>query len=174
MRLNDFSEDKTEISKEILNRLGVKIPSNKNKFNIKCLNPEHDDHSPSMNINLESGWCKCYACGYNHALTTVYYERFGTSIYKDLNIGVKRTYISKAPISIDFSKTPEVDFTFEGNLTSIKNNPNGIKWAQSRGFTLDFCEKNNIRYGDFFITKQKSDPLNKKEWNYFNKCVVIP
>jgi len=174
MRLNDFSEDKTEISKEILNRLGVKIPSNKNKFNIRCLNPEHDDHSPSMNINLESGWCKCYACGYNHALTTVYYKRFGTSIYKDLNIGVKRTYVSKAPVSIDFSKTPEIDFTFEGNLTSIKNNPNGIKWAQSRGFTLDFCEKNNIRYGDFFITKQKSDPLNKKEWNYFNKCVVIP
>ena len=34
MRLNDFSEDKTEISKEILNRLGVKIPANKNKFNI--------------------------------------------------------------------------------------------------------------------------------------------
>ncbi len=174
MRLNDFSEDKTELSKEILNRLGVKIPSNKNKFNIKCLNPNHDDHSPSMNINLESGWCKCYACGYNHSLTTVYYEKFGTSIYKDLNIGVKRSFIPKTETILDFSKTPEIDFTFEGSLTSIKNNPNGIKWAQSRGFTLDFCEKNNIRYGDFFITKQKSDPLNKKEWNYFNKCVVIP
>ena len=127
-----------------------------------------------MNINLETGWCKCYACGYTKSLTTVYYERFGTSIYKDLNINIRRSYVPKTITTIDISKTPETDFTFEGNLTSIKNNPNGIKWAQSRGFSPDFCEKNNIRYGDFFITKQKSNPLDKKEWNYFNKCVVIP
>lgn len=174
MRLNDFSEDKTELSKEILNRLGIKFPASKLQFNIKCLNPEHQDKSPSMSISLPKGVCHCFACGYSSSLSSVYYDRFGSSIYKDLNIGVKRHYVSQEVTTVDFSKTPEVDFTFEGNLTSIKNNPNGVKWAQSRGFSVEFCEKSNIRYGDFFITKHSSDPLNKKEWNYFSKCVVIP
>ncbi|MCF0126398.1 MAG: toprim domain-containing protein [Clostridia bacterium] len=174
MRLKDYSEDCTEISREILTRLGINVPANKRQFSIKCLNPEHADHSPSMSVSLEKGICHCFACNYTGKLTNIYYEKFGTSIYKDLNIGARRSYVPTINTIVDFSKTPDTDFVFEGNLTSIRNNPNGIKWASSRGFSPDFCDKNNIRYGDFFITKQKSNPLDKKEWNYFNKCVVIP
>lgn len=31
---------------------------------IRCINPDHDDHTPSMNINIRDNYAYCFSCGY--------------------------------------------------------------------------------------------------------------
>ena len=31
---------------------------------IRCINPEHDDRNPSMNINIRDNYAYCFSCGY--------------------------------------------------------------------------------------------------------------
>jgi DNA primase len=53
----------------IINKLeadGLKWTSTGKNFIVtKCLNPHHNDKKPSFAINLESGYGKCFSCGYS-------------------------------------------------------------------------------------------------------------
>lgn len=37
------------------------ISTNRKSVKVKC--PFHNDHRPSLSINLEEGWYKCFSCG---------------------------------------------------------------------------------------------------------------
>ena len=39
---------------------------------IHCLNPEHDDNSPSMRVDKVTGIFHCFSCGYKGNLFTFY------------------------------------------------------------------------------------------------------
>lgn len=169
--------DLTQISIEILQRLNViKTAPSKNQIVIKCLNPSHNDHHASMSVSLSKGLCHCFSCGYSGKLTSVYYQIVGHSIYKDL--GISRSLYNfmfkdnyKKFDESSFENLPRTDFVFEGSIENIASSSNGIKWAKSRGFTLDFCELNGISYSDSFVIYQKSDMENKKTYNH---KVIIP
>ena len=171
--------DKTNISIEILMRLGaIKAKPTKNQIMIKCLNPSHIDHHASMSVSLSKGVCNCFACGYAKSLSSVYYEKTGTSIYKDLNIENPTGHLSFAhrfkPNLASYEDIPNIDFTFDGSLTSIRDSESALKWASSRGFTPMFCDNNDIKFSSSFSTYQTSDPTNKEEMSFFYNCVVIP
>ena len=172
------NEDMTQISIEILNRLGIKFKQDKNQQMIKCINDEHNDHHASMSLNLSKGLCNCFACGYSKRLTNVYYEKTGSSIYKDmgLNRPTRRLGFTgrHVPDYITFEKLPEIDFTFDGQLYSVRDSKDAMNWAEKRGFSATFCEVNNIRFSPQFKTFQTSDPNNKEEMSFFHNCVVIP
>ena len=168
--------DNTQISIEILTRLGVTELKNKNNQKIKCLNPSHVDHHPSMSVDLYGGFYNCFSCGFKGRLTTLYYQTFGHSIYKDLGIPSKyaSSYKSNKEINFSFEDAPEVDFTFNGKLLSIDSDENGLKWCKSRGFTPTFCKENNIKFGKSFSIYKTSEPENNEEKRYYHDCAVIP
>lgn len=49
---------------EILDLRGISYKDKGKDFVVVCLNPEHDDSSPSMYIDKELGVYHCYACGF--------------------------------------------------------------------------------------------------------------
>ena len=168
--------DNTQISIEILNRLGITNLKQRNNQKIKCLNPSHEDKDPSMSVDLYRGIYHCFACGFSGRLTNLYYETFGHSIYKDLGIPSSYTSHFKSNVETHFSfdDVPEVDFTFIGKLSSIDSDENGIKWCKSRGFTVDFCKFNGIKFAKRCSIYKTSDPENDDEKRYYNDCAIIP
>lgn len=171
------NEDMTQISVEILSRLGVKFNVSKDQQMIKCINDGHNDHHASMSVSLSKGLCNCFACGYSNRLTNVYYEKTGSSIYKDLGLNRPTRILGfrrSIPDYVTFEKLPDTDFTFDGELCSVRDSEKALKWAESRGFSASFCEVNNIRFSSKFKTFQTSDPNNKDEMSFFHDCVVIP
>ena len=43
---------------------GVDHKEKGNDYVVRCLNPEHEDHNPSMNIDMNTGRFNCLSCGY--------------------------------------------------------------------------------------------------------------
>lgn len=50
---------------------------------IKCVNPAHDDHSPSMTVNLEEGKVKCWSCGFSGDGYDIIQAREGISDFNE-------------------------------------------------------------------------------------------
>lgn len=50
---------------ELLSSKGNFIKASGKDYLIKCLNPEHDDSSPSMRVDQDSGIFKCFSCGFS-------------------------------------------------------------------------------------------------------------
>ena len=50
--------------KELLNQRGIPFKEKGKDYLVLCLNPEHEDSSPSMYIDKELGVYHCYACGF--------------------------------------------------------------------------------------------------------------
>jgi DNA primase len=50
--------------KELLENKHLDYISKGRDYTVKCLNPEHEDTNPSMNIDKVSGLFNCFSCGY--------------------------------------------------------------------------------------------------------------
>ena len=61
--------------KELLDQRGIPFKDKGKDYVVVCLNPEHEDSSPSMYIDKELGVYHCYACGFK-----------GKSIYEHLGV----------------------------------------------------------------------------------------
>ena len=48
------------------------VPVKKSGRNYVCICPFHDDHHPSLQINVQKGIFKCFACGTGGDLITFY------------------------------------------------------------------------------------------------------
>ena len=68
--------------KELLEKKNIKYKQRGKDYQVRCLNPRHDDHNPSMNIDKISGLFNCLSCG------------FAGDIYKYFNIN-KEKYIDE-------------------------------------------------------------------------------
>jgi hypothetical protein len=53
-------------------RLGLELHGNGSRREVKALCPFHDDHSPSLGINLDTGFYRCPVCGAKGDLFTFY------------------------------------------------------------------------------------------------------
>ena len=63
----DFINEKATV-KEILNILNINYKERNNDFLFKCINPSHDDHSPSMSMLKATGYTKCWSCGKSYSI----------------------------------------------------------------------------------------------------------
>jgi DNA primase len=50
--------------KELLDNKNIEYISKGRDYGVRCLNPEHEDTNPSMNIDKISGVFHCYSCGF--------------------------------------------------------------------------------------------------------------
>jgi len=166
-----------EVSIEILNRLNIPV-SNKNKFTTRCINPAHNDVHPSMDITLSingngPGYCKCWSCGYSKTLREVYKERTGRYINQDLNMKTENL-TRKVKSEVDFDKTPEADFVFNGRTMPLQDVDVGREWIKKRGLTDKVVQEHDIKYCSFGLTKNKKYPNDESCWTYFTDRAIIP
>ena len=68
--------------KEILEKRNIEFKSRGRDYQVRCFNPRHEDHNPSMNIDKISGLFNCLSCSY------------AGDIYKYFNIN-KEKYIDE-------------------------------------------------------------------------------
>lgn len=69
--------------KELLQSKNIEFISRGRDYVVRCLNPEHEDLNPSMNIDKLSGIFHCYSCGFKGDI----YQHF--NIRKERFINVK-------------------------------------------------------------------------------------
>ena len=72
--------------KEILEKRNISFKQRGRDYQVRCLNPEHEDTHPSMNIDKISGVFNCLSCGY------------AGDIYKYFNINKEKYIDQKAEL----------------------------------------------------------------------------
>jgi DNA primase len=72
--------------KELLDSKHIDYISRGRDYSVRCMNPEHEDSNPSMNIDKISGIFHCYSCGYAGDI----YEYFSINKEKFINIKIQK------------------------------------------------------------------------------------
>ena len=67
---------------ELLEQQKIPYKVSPKDFVVRCLNPEHDDHNPSMRIDRVTGIYNCFSCGYKGNLFMSIFFR----IKKNINL----------------------------------------------------------------------------------------
>jgi DNA primase len=84
---------------DLLNTKNLAFTVSGRDYLIKCLNPEHDDSSPSFRIDKVTGVAHCFSCG------------FKTNIFKHFGILTNHTSIKVAKLK---QKLAQVKVAFDG------------------------------------------------------------
>lgn len=70
---------------ELLDSLNIKYRrADKNNVKIRCINPEHNDSSPSMHIHTDIGGLHCFACGFSGSIYTLIQHETGITNFDSL------------------------------------------------------------------------------------------
>lgn len=84
---------------DLLNAKNIAFNVSGRDYLVKCLNPEHDDSSPSFRIDKVTGVAHCFSCG------------FKTNIFKHFGILTNHTSIKVAKLK---EKLAQVKIAFDG------------------------------------------------------------
>ena len=87
----------TDAVQDLLKTKGLEFNISGRDYLVKCLNPEHDDSSPSMRIDKISGVYHCFSCGYKGNL----FKHFGLLTN---NVGVRIAKLKQklADVKVNF------------------------------------------------------------------------
>ena len=55
---------------DLLNKEKISFTVSGQDYQIKCLNPDHDDHNPSLRVDKVNGVMHCFSCGFRGNLFT--------------------------------------------------------------------------------------------------------
>ena len=58
---------------DLLNKEKINFTVSGQDFQIKCLNPDHDDTNPSLRIDKVNGVMHCFSCGFRGNIFTHFY-----------------------------------------------------------------------------------------------------
>lgn len=72
--------------KELLTSKNIPFISKGRDYTVKCLNPEHEDSNPSMNIDKITGIFNCLSCGYAGDI----YKYFNINKQQFINIKIQK------------------------------------------------------------------------------------
>jgi len=106
---------------ELLNKEGIEFRHSGNDFIVKCLNPEHDDSTPSMRIDKVLGIFHCLACGFKGNLFKYFDQPSNkTDILKETVLR-QIANIRQEMIGLDFpSNTTFVDYDYRVSKEVLK------------------------------------------------------
>ncbi|NUQ57732.1 MAG: hypothetical protein HUT38_04605, partial [Candidatus Paceibacter sp.] len=146
--------------KEILNRLDKTkfyrelIPSLKLNGNPEALGlcPFHNDHHPSLSVNLETGLFRCFSCNAKGDVFTFYQK------YKDCDFPTALHEIGKMAGAGESDTKPKVIATFQyaggtGNLLYVKKRIEPGRSGRSKEFVFKHLE------GDKWVVGRGCDPV---------------
>jgi DNA primase len=160
----------------ILDRLHLDYIQKGSTFRIHCINPDHDDKRPSMQMN-EEGVYHCYPCGEKGNLHTLIKKIAGVSFYEFLDIKDPMSYEFKAKLAADErkkrmanTKPAERKLEIRGGLYDPHKSKEVMKYLHSINMNDDFIKHFEVKYTNhaqlrFFKTF---------EFTHFYNRVVIP
>ena len=165
-----------EINEEVCKRLGIKISHLRNgKGNTNC--PFHEDRSPSFSVDLNRGICHCFSCLYSSTLKSLYYDKTGHGIMRDLGIQPTGLNIFSSKINlnpISFDELPDTGVYIEGNIIPIEASSNAIEYLKKRGISLSIAKEMKMKFVINGITKDTSNLNDEKSWEYITNRILTP
>ncbi len=119
---------------------------------IPCRNG-HGYNSPCCSISIKKNMVHCFSCGYGGSLTNLYYEEFGHSIKKDLGIAPTKGNFQnpffvpkKKERGLSLATTPEANFKFEGETTSVHNVKECMEYLKKRQINEAIIQDFGMKY----------------------------
>ena len=94
--------------KEILEKRNIQYKTRGRDYQVRCLNPEHEDTHPSMNIDKISGVFNCLSCGYSGDLYKYFKinkEKYIDQKAEEVAIKIK-ALINNKPLSLPLDAVP--------------------------------------------------------------------
>lgn len=146
--------DMTDITKQAIGYLGLRIKGSINEKEISCHCPFHVDKTPSMFIDSSKGIYHCFSCGKGGSIRSLFRDILGQDLYKTLGINTDR-FSNYANVPIDysyldnFSDTPkEIDIKVNGKIIPFRESVECIKYIRKRGIPLTIADSMNFGYAE--------------------------
>lgn len=125
----------------LLEQYNIKYKDKGSYVVCKCLNPGHDDSTPSLSIRKADGLYNCFGCGFKGNYFTLYEFLTGNKIRKNKNSEWNQTYIEKSRKK----SLPQIEII--GNLYSPLDNKIVREYLRSVGvYSDDFIKDYGIKY----------------------------
>lgn len=170
-----------DIAIEILRRLQFDVTpmlsSTRDNYTLSCI--DHSDRRPSFSVNIEKGIYHCFSCGIGGTLTSLYFDRVGSSIWKDLGISrdgpslFSRAFNTMVP-KLDYDLTPDNSVAFEGDLVRAWDSKIARAYLIRRGITKDVADQMNMFYAISGLVRDLKDVNDEENFTRYDKRLVIP
>lgn len=152
-------------TEEILNSINFKYEDKGAK--LKCLCPFHNDHTPSMTIYKESGWCKCYTCQKSWPLSELVEKVSGKKIEFKQSFSVYEAKVKSRDLRFH-------NYSIDGQLMNVHDNKFVEEYCWSIGLTNEFIDFFNVQYfkSATFADPNETYTETKKPRTYYNRIVI--
>jgi DNA primase catalytic core len=140
---------------QYLEKIGVEVTKNKK---VVCVNPDHDDHNPSMHVYDDRGYVKCFSCGFYGSSLNVHAIRTGRQLAGDEFVDVAKEVADLFAIDYNFGKpSPEeierqkyfqVYHEVSSSITKITDtaHPDLYKYIAERSWNADKLLEMGVGY----------------------------
>lgn len=150
---------------ELLTSQGIDFSDHGHYLKFKCINPAHEDATPSMTVLKESGYARCWSCGARYSYGQLVYALTGNPPFKteqdkySFRFNNSLVTVSKRTTF----KKKERKFTMSGELKDPFKNKEVMKYLHSIGVSdqtiQDFDIKYMLKGSMSFIEDSKSTPV---------------
>lgn len=171
-----------EIGIEILRRLQFDVApmlsSSRDSFIIPCI--DHSDRHPSFSVNLEKGIYHCFSCGIGGTLTSLYFDRTGSSIWRDLGISkdgpsvFTRAFNAMVPKVVNYDLRPDNEVAFEGTAVRAWESKTAKAYLEGRGITKAVAEQMNMFYCLSGLVRDLKDVNDEENFVKYDNRLMIP
>jgi DNA primase len=163
------------ISMEICRRLGIDTKG-KTGGRVMTSHFDHGHKSPCLSIDLDQNMYHCFSCGEGGTLRSLYYEKTGHGILRDLGLSKDDVYFEpyEDPDPPNFDDPPDSNFEFTGKTVPAESCRQGKTFLDKRGFTREISKRYSMKFVISGITRSKDDPEDKEYHINFKNRVIIP
>ena len=139
---------------EVLSVLNLKHKGTNGAWiQISCPNPMHQDKDPSAGININTGICHCFGCGYDRHLTGILIDNLSIS-YKEAceMLDIQKNITPHPTKNLEKIKTEDKTLHQSNVVKSYRGfdttpfDPEEYEYTKVRGFSKEFCDQFNIEY----------------------------
>jgi DNA primase len=142
--------DRSEITKEAIARLQLKIVGSTQRTDIPCHCPFHEDKTPSMFINQKMGVYNCFSCGKAGSIEGLFRDITGQSLTKILNIkydeftaATWKTFRPQEENLDDLNRNISIDI--RGEVVPIRSDFLAINYLRKRGIPYSVADAMKMR-----------------------------
>lgn len=150
----------------LLTQNGVEYTDHGHYVKIQCINPAHEDKTPSMTILKDNGFAKCWSCGATYSYGQLVYALTGAPPFKNTeeaySASFKNTLSKNKIIKKDFRKK-ERKLIMKGQLRNPLSNKEVMDFLDSIYINKEIIREFRIQYmlkGSMtFIKTDKMTPI---------------
>lgn len=136
---------------------------------------DHGHSSPCLSVDIDRALYHCFSCGEGGTLRSLYFERTGHGILKDLGLKTDDVYYEPyEEKETNFDDPPETNFEFVGKTAPAESCRQGQLFLKKRGFDRRVAQQFRMKYVANGITRSRDDPENKEFHINFKDRVIVP